>query len=163
MSDTDKTQDPKTLEALAQHRRDRNLPTQVYVTGTGRHFPEDVEETARRVAEMIAGDDGGVLESDFDRVGPDDVALLEISSNVRDRTGDVDELRNLATVARASAYAGIVGYTSDVHVPKSLLEVIDAVIEVDENGVDFVGGVRTDLRDGDIYKLELDSVTDNTP
>lgn len=146
---------PQTLEELVEQHRDRDLPTQVYITGSGRHYPEDVEAAARHVAGMIAGDDGDVLESDFDRLDPDDVALLEVSQNLRVQTDDVDELRELATVARASAYAGIVGYTNDVDVPKSVLQVIDAVVEVDEDGVEFVGRVRTDHHAGDFYKVEL--------
>jgi hypothetical protein len=149
---------PTTLEELVEQHRDRDLPTQVYITGSGRHVPEDVEATARGVAGMIAGDDGDVLETDFEQRDPDDVALLEVSQNLRVQTEDVDELRELATVARASAYAGIVGYTNDIDVSKSVLQVIDAVVEVDEDGVEFVGRVRTDYPDGDFYKVELGGI-----
>ena len=146
---------PTTLEELVEQHRDRDLPTQVYITGSGRHYPEDVEATGRQVAEMIAGDDGDVLESDFYQLGPDNVALLEVSQNLRVQTEDVDELRELAATARASSYAGIVGYTNDVDVPKSVFPVIDAVVEVDEDGVEFVGRVETDHPGGDFYKVEL--------
>jgi len=61
-------------------------------------------------------------------------------------------------VARASSYAGIVGYTNDVDVPKSVLQVIDAVVEVDEDGVEFVGRVQTDYHAGTFYKVELGGV-----
>lgn len=149
---------PQTLDELVEQRRDRDLPTQVYITGSGWHRPEDVEAAARQVAGMITGDDGDVLESDFDRLDEDDVALLEVSKSLKVVNEDVEQIRQMAMRMRYSSYAGIVGYTNDVDVPKSILQVTDAVVEVGEDGVEFVGRVRTDRAGGDFYKVELEGL-----
>jgi len=150
---------PATLEALVEQRRDRDQLTQVYITGTGRHFPEDVAATAREVAEMIAGDDGDILESDFDELDEDDVALIKVERARMDQSADgVNEFSRLASVARASALGGIVGYTDAVDVPAAVLPTLDAVVEVDEHGVDFIGRVHTRHPGGDFYKVELNGI-----
>jgi len=147
-----------TLQELIERHRDRDLPTHVFVTGTGRHFPDDLRPVARRVSEMIRGDDGHVYECDFGRLHEVDVALLEVDHNFRLQSDDVDELRDLATVSRASSYAGIVGYTNATELPKSLLQVLEAVVEVGEDGVEFIGRVCSDYHDGGYYKVELDGL-----
>lgn len=151
---------PSTLEELIEKRRGRDLPTEVFVTGVRNHYPEDVASTARRVAELIAIDNGAVLERDFDELSPNDVALVEISTGpTRGTYKDLEELRELASVARASSYNEIVGYGSGFDLPKRVLHVLDARVEVDEDGAELVHQVKqVNPYEGNVVLAQLDGI-----
>lgn len=154
---------PTTIEEIVKRRRNEDLPTHIYVTGSGKHFREDVTATARTVAEMIAGEKGDILEEDFDKLELYDVALLNVTEHaVRRSSEDVDNLRRrheLVSISRASSYGGIVAYCNDINIKKSDLKTVDALIEVGEDGINQVSRIQVDGPKMEIYLKKLDGIT----
>jgi len=148
----------RSLEGLVDRNAERGLPTQVLVNGVGTHYPDDVLKVAQDVADLIATD-GNVLNSGFDDLDDDDVALLELSTKPRtNAAADQEKLRELASTARANSYAGIVCYGSNLETSKGYIAVLDAIVEVREDRTVQPYRVKHTQYENEIYHIELDSM-----
>lgn len=103
---------PKTVEEIVARRRAQNRPTNIFVEGSGGHFRDDLDDTVQKIARIIAGDAGEVLENDFDDIGSDDVVVIDLTvNNLREKSGHRRQHQEIANLSHAS-FAGSVVYTS---------------------------------------------------
>lgn len=155
---SNQSQKHERLSEFVESRRERDLPTSVHINGTGIHYPEDVRETAGEVADLIAGEDGDVYESGYERIEAGDVALVEVPVGRAEPTQErIDDMRKLASRMRASSYAGLVGYSDDPDVPASILKTSDVSIVISVDGR-VVYRVQCDWPHGEYYKVRLNGI-----
>lgn len=146
--------EPETLDELARRRRDDDRPTHVHVVGDFSQDPPEGTATAKRVAYLLAGSDGEVLDEDYDDLEDGDVAFVRIDDPPVESYEVRQDLRQLAALSRARRLGGIVVFTERVHA--RIEEHLDARVRADSGDVDRVERLQVDPYDGyEVYTTEL--------
>jgi len=98
---------PTTLSELAKRRREADRPTHVHVVGDFDRDPPKGVATAKRVANILADEDGSILlEEDYAALDDGDVAFVRIDEPPVESYEKREALRQLAHLSRVKMLAG---------------------------------------------------------
>lgn len=147
---------PTTLQDLARHRRERDRPTHVHVVGRLNVDPPKGIATAKRVAHLLAEEDGEVRTEDYNELEDGDVAFVRIDEPPVESYEQRQELYQLASVSRVKMLGGIVVFTEtvDAWTEKHL----DARVWAESGGVDRVERFQVNPYEMEVFASELDGL-----
>lgn len=147
-----------TLRALAEHRRERDLPTHVHVVGDLDADPPKGLATAKRVAALLADEDGTVRDEDYGELDDGDVAFVMIEDRPRspETYEEYAELLELARVSRVKLLSGIIVFSEAI--TTGVEKVFDARVWAESDGVDRVERLQRDGYGHEAFATELDGL-----
>lgn len=145
-----------TLRELAENRRAADRPTHVHVVGDLDQDPPKGIAQAKRVANMLADEDGSVLEEDYAELDDGDVAFVRIDEPPVESYEKRQELRQLTHVSRVNMLGGIVVFTETVN--KATEQLLDARVWAESGAVDRVESLEVNAFDGEVIAKELEGL-----
>lgn len=147
-----------TLQDLAKQRRATDRPTHVHVVGNFERGTPTGIATAKRVAFLLAGEDGSVVEDDYDALEDGDVAFVQLDAvPVTKDSEEYRRLLDLVSASLASRLGGVVVFTETVS--DRLERYLDARVWAESGGVDRVERLQVNPYDGfETYASELDGL-----
>lgn len=150
--------DVATLQELAASRRSEDRPTHVHVVGDLDQDPPKGIAAAKRVAALLAGEDGAVREEDFGELDDGDVAVVTIEASPRSQEAHEanDELYQLASVSRVKQIGGIVVLAEAV--TGRVEGHLDARVWAKSGGVDRVDRLEVNPFERAVYSTELEGL-----